>query len=79
MSGRRCRTCGAPLRGRSHQRYCDHRCNARAQASRRAATVRAALAGGPGAMAAFLQTLLARLEREAAGLPGRRGRPRKAA
>ena len=76
MSGTRCEACGAALRGKQ-RRFCGSRCNRRVQAQGKAATVRAALAGGPGAMAAFLQALLARLEREAQGLPGKRGRPRK--
>ncbi len=74
MSGRRCESCGKPLRGKQRQ-FCGHRCNGRAQANRKAGKIREALAGGVDTMAAFLRALLAEAEREAAGLPGRRGRP----
>jgi len=74
MSGRYCQLCGRPLRGSRHRLYCSHRCNGRAQASRRAAKIREALSGGVVQMAAWLQTELAEAEREAAGISGRRGR-----
>ena len=74
MSERRCEARKAPLQGKQ-AKFCGWRCNRRAQAAREAGKIRAALAGGPEAMAALLQERLASLEREAQGVPGRRGRP----
>ena len=76
MSGRRCEVCGKGLRGKQ-RRFCGWRCNGRHQAGRKADRVRAALRAGPGDMARLLREQLAALEREAAGLPGQRGRPPK--